>query len=402
MKYVTYQANDHDCGFVALKMLLATLSKNKSYLYLPKDGKIRNFSFTDLIKIGKEHGLVLKAYEDEDKDVGFVTKSPALLLLNDNKTYNNHLVMVWKLRRGKVYFNDPSVGEVVMKEEEFLDLFTGKYLQVDSCQIEPYQAKEFKVTRYTQTIPILLINILSIVFLLTGLFFVKKDEYVFIPLIFLALFSISELVENWYYINLLKQFDIAYLEDYMHFSKDRVNDYKEYSKFKLLSFSKSRNIYTSITISVSILIVLIINDTVNVFPILLLMTLACIDFLITRKTFNKERISQEENSIMFRTKADDLSQNLLAFNERTNKIAFNLSFKKCLITFLTLFMAFLMMIINHLVSSNYIIFNFAAYYFLYEQFGRILDYEPQRLEYLKAKERFVEVIALSKGKQNVL
>ena len=39
MTYFTYQGNDHDCGFACLKMLLATLNKNKSYLYLDKEGK---------------------------------------------------------------------------------------------------------------------------------------------------------------------------------------------------------------------------------------------------------------------------------------------------------------------------------------------------------------------------
>ena len=402
MNYVTYQANDHDCGFVALKMLLAALSKNKSYLYLPKEGKTKNYSFNDLIKIAESYGVVLKAYQDEDKDLSFLQRNPALLLLDDEKTYNNHLVMVRRLKRHKVYFNDPIVGEVVMKEEEFLEKFSGKYLQVETNAIKPFQAKEVNVTHNTQLIPILLFNFLSMVFLLTGLYFVKTDEYVFIPLVFIALFSICELVENWYYINLLKQFDITYLNDYMLYSKDRVKDYKEYTDFKILTFNKARNISSACCMAVSIIVVLLINDKMNCFPILLFLALAVLDYIFTKTMFNKQKIAQEESSLLLRTKSEDLGDGLLRLNAETNKMSFNLSSKRCLIIFLTIFIAFAMMLINHLVSANYLLFNFATYYVMYEQFGRILSYNEHQTNFLKAKERFLEVITLSKGKQDVI
>ena len=403
MNYLTYQANDHDCGFVSLKMLLATLSKNKSYLYLEKGEKKKGHTFADLIKIADEHGLTLKAYSDEeDKDLSFLLRGPALLLLDDHLTYNNHLVMVRRLKHGKVYFNDPNVGEVVMKEEEFLEKFTGKFLQVESCQIKPFQAKETKLVGFSNLIPSIIFQILSMVFLLVGLYFVQKDEYVFIPLVFLILFAISELVENWYFIKLLKHFDDEYLTDYMTYSKDRVNDYKKYVETKNLSFSKSRTLYTSCSFAISAVIILLLNDAMNCFPILLLLVLSIIDYIITSKLINQEKLANEESSILLKSKQEDLGDGLLTFNAKTNKIGFDLSAKRCLITFLMIFLAVVMMLINKIVSTNYIIFNFGAYYVLYEQFSRIISYENKQISYRKMKERFLEVISISKEKQSVL
>ena len=130
--------------------------------------------------------------------------------------------------------------------------------------------------------------------------------------------------------------------------------------------------------------------------------MAILDFLFTKTTSSKESIAQEETSTLLNSKSEDLGIHLLSINERTGKLAFNLSAKKCLYTFIALFVAFLMMLINHLVSTNYLIFNFAAYFVMYDQFSRIIGYNDSQLNYLKAKERFVETIAISKGKQNVL
>ena len=403
MRYIQYQANNNDCGFVSLKMLLASVSKNKSYLYLKKGSKKANFTFRDLIKIASEHGLTLKAYKDEEKDLSFLVKYPGLLLLNDGLTYNNHLVMVFRLRHGKVYFNDPNVGEVAMREDEFLDKYTGHCLLIDSYDRHDFSMKAPNLVTFSSLIPTFFLQFLSIVFLLVGLSFVRKDEYVFIPLIFITLFSLAELVENWYYIKLLKHFDDTYLVDYMRYSKDRVNDYKEYTSMKLLAYSKNRNIFSSSAFAIATAIVLLINDAMNCFPILLIVCIAVIDYIVSTKIMDKENIAREESLIMNKkTPLNDLGDYLLILNHKTNKIGLNLSFKRCIITFVLLVVAVAMMLINHYVSTNYIIFTFAAYYFFYDQLVKIINAENTHVSYLKAKERFLEIITISKEKEFVV
>ena len=61
MKYFIYQGNDHDCGFAALKMFLATLAKDKSYLYIPKPSKREYYNLNDLVDLSKTYNLNLEA-----------------------------------------------------------------------------------------------------------------------------------------------------------------------------------------------------------------------------------------------------------------------------------------------------------------------------------------------------
>ena len=57
MKYFIYQGNDHDCAFAALKILLANLAKDKSFLYLPKPARREYYDLLDVVKLGRAYGI---------------------------------------------------------------------------------------------------------------------------------------------------------------------------------------------------------------------------------------------------------------------------------------------------------------------------------------------------------
>ena len=61
MKYFIYQGNDHDCAFAALKMLLAILAKDKSYLYIPKPTKRAYYDLYEIAQLSKSYGVELEA-----------------------------------------------------------------------------------------------------------------------------------------------------------------------------------------------------------------------------------------------------------------------------------------------------------------------------------------------------
>ena len=402
MNYVTYQANESDCGFVALKMLLATLNKNKSYLYLRKEKKLKGFSFSDLISIAGRYGVKLKAYKDEDRDLDFIFNKPALVLLDDSLAYNNHLVFLRKMRKGKVYFNDPSVGEVVMKEEEFKNCYSGKCLLVDSFDKRPFKEKEPQLVTLKEFLPSIMFQVLSTISILMGLYFIKSDSFVFIPFIFIIVFTISELFENWYYIRLLKAFDNNYLCNYMLLSKDHEKDFREFSEMKSLTFSKARNIITACCISFSIIFVLLFNDPTNTFVVLLILCLAAIDYFISLRLTKANKIAQDEKVVLTKTFGLELGENLLTLNTKTNKIAFNISFKKCITNCILLLLSFVMMLISKVTSTSFLLFSFASYYVLFEQAGRIMNYDSVNEAYLKKKCRFMETIEISKERENMI
>lgn len=392
MNYISYQGNDHDCGFVALKMLLANLAKNKSYLYLDKPTKRENYTFDDLISIANDHGLSLKAYQDEDKDLSFIDNAPGLVNLNDNKTYNNHLVYVYKVKRNKVYYNDPCLGACVINVDKFSELWDGKYLEVERNNIRPFKAKPNKIMPLSKRIPSFLLQTLSMVSLVVGFFYVKEDEHIILPLIFIIAFSVLELVENWYIIKNIKYFDDNYLRRFMEGSKlNRLESYKEYLNFKKLYFAPPRNITISVLLIAIIVTVLILNNPINVYAILFFLLVSVLDQLFTKKDNSDQELTMNENAIMS-SDEEDYIDNLLLLSSKANKRAFNFSLKKCLYIFLLLIASVLLMVCSNLVSTNFIIFTFGIYYVLFDQMNKIISFDDLKNEYLKAKARFVEKI----------
>ena len=396
MLYICYQGNDHDCGFASLKMLLANLGKNKSYLYLDKPLKKENYTYEDIINIADEHGLTLKGYLDQDKDLSFVNSAPGLVNLNDEKAYNNHLVYVYKLTKKKVYYVDPLIGACVLSKDKFAELWDGSYLEVEKNNIHPYEARPVKIMPLSRSLPSLILHTLSMASLVVGFFFVKEDELIILPLIFIIAFSIFELVENWYIIKNIKYFDDNYLRRFMEGSKQsRKEAYVAYLDFKTRYFNTPRNGLVYILLIAIIVTVLILNNPINAFAILFFLLVAIVDQIFTKKDKSDQELSIIENSIINNDKDEDYIDNLLLLSDRANKKGFNFSVKRCLYTFLLLVVSVLLMMASHVVSTNFIIFTFGIYFVLFEQMRKAVGYDDEQVNYLKAKARFVENISIS-------
>ena len=101
MKYFIYQGNDHDCGFAALKMYLATLAKDKSYLYIPKPKKREHYNLDDLAEISLSYGVELEVCGCS-KDYYESLDEPALTLIDEN-----HVVMIKRVRKKSITLYDP-------------------------------------------------------------------------------------------------------------------------------------------------------------------------------------------------------------------------------------------------------------------------------------------------------
>ena len=70
--------------------------------------------------------------------------------------------------------------------------------------------------------------------------------------------------------------------------------------------------------------------------------------------------------------------------------------RKTLMMFVNLSLAVLLMIINHLVSVNYVIFHFFLFNYFYENLAALANYENTNDEFQKVKARFDDVINLNK------
>ena len=390
MSYFTYQGNDHDCGFASLKMLLATLNKNKSYLYLDKEVKRDDYSFLDLIEIGKEHGVLLKPYRyriDEENSL----KAPFLALVNEN-----HLVFVKSFKRGVYEIYDPAKGIYKMKYGEFSKIWTGMTLEVYEYNEVPFKKKRTMIMPVKFTLVSIVISLVSLMSILVGFFFVKDDSYFFIPVIFLAVFAIAELVDNWYLIKEINIFDKKYIPIFFAVKKKDVKaQYRDYLKFKTDYFGFARKFYGACMMSIVILVVLIINDPINSIACLSLILLVVLEKMLFKRKDDeakKELDKNEDMLIDFHNK--NLVDDLLLINQNANSIAMNMSTRKCINTFIIVILSFTLIIVSGNISVNFIIFHFGAFYIFFNNIDVIVTMGEKKKEYDIAKTRFIDTCNL--------
>ena len=105
-----------DCGPASLKIISKHYGKNFSMKYLRDKCNItrEGVSLKDLSRVSEDLGLrtlpLKMAYED------LLKKIPLPCILHWN---HNHFVVLYKIKKNKVYISDPQIGLVSYKKEEF-------------------------------------------------------------------------------------------------------------------------------------------------------------------------------------------------------------------------------------------------------------------------------------------
>lgn len=371
MSYVCYQGNNSDCGFAALKILLANKSHNKAYLNLKKpNGKKKGYSFYELMYIAKQYGFILSAYEMPREDVKELAKM-SLALINDN-----HVVYIKRVGKRKIYYFDPARGNCACSFAEFSKLWTGKVLEC--VNFKERKQLEIKKERFLPIwMDIVHYLIIGVVFtsLLTGFYLIYDDSNVIITTLFLLLFAFAELVENWYIIKELKLFDSKYLNTFFSRKNNQNSDkYKFYCEYKSKYFIVSKLLLSSLVLITAFSVLLCINDYRNVFVFLILLLVKLLDnqLFSRRDKADVEEISQIEDSAF--SNSVSMVASLSRANNLASKMGLRKSLRKVAYLFICLCFAIAMMITNELVSTNFVIFHFGIYYFMSEAFDHIIDY----------------------------
>lgn len=386
MSYFCYQGNNSDCGFASLKMMMASFAHNRSYLYIKKPpNKNKNFTFLDLRHIASKYEFDIAAYFISDKDLSNL-ELPFLAKLN-----TNHLVLVNKIKKDTVVIYDPGYGIKKMKISEFKDKWTGECLErLENSVPKKIQIKKpllmSKKNQYFQSIFLCVIAAI----LLVGFYFIKEDSNFLLVIGLLALFVICELVENWYLIKNINIFDSRYIPLYFNNPEERdYEHYKNYIDFKKNYFKSKKSILASFLIAIVLCVLLSINDLKNllVFAILIIAKL-------TDKLAFKEKQQDKENEIgEIEKKAFDEKDcaitNLLKANSLASAFGLFVSARKTVFLFLIAVISILMMVFNHLVSTNYVIFHFGAYFVISGSFDSMIDYF---FTYSKSKKDYAKFI----------
>ena len=386
MKYFIYQGNDHDCGFAALKMYLATIAKDKSYLYIPKPNKREHYNLEDLSKIAKKYNVELEVCGCS-KDYFDSLDTPSLTLIDDN-----HVVMVKKRNTHSIVLYDPGRGVVRMRKEEFLRRWRNVILSTDY----PEMIKKIKKNRQ-HLLPLkleLITNIVSLVSsvsLIVCFYLLNKSSNFLFSFIFLFLFVAGQIAERTLLYKQVYTFDLTYIPRYFNIKQNCSKEkYYEYTNYKRQFFVNNRQLISAVLIGFMITFLLCFNDFRNVFALLALILIKILEIILFSRNEQdtKNYIAElESRSFNEMIGAKDLA--LQANVKADGHILYN-SMKDIFYIFASFSFAVVMMFLTNNSGCNYVIFHFVMYFTGFNSYSRIIDGLSLRKDTLKMERRFFD------------
>lgn len=376
MNYFIFQGNEHDCGFTSLKMLMAHLTKDKSYLYVKKIRRKEVFTVDDICKEAGMHGLKLSSYSCDD-DYFAKMKTPSLTLIR-----NNHVVMVKKVTPKKITYLDPEVGVVKTKKDDFLAIWCKIIIEVESTEC---MAGIGKIKRSILPTRLKILEsisaVISSVILIGTFYLLNNEENAVFSLLFLLLFLVSQIVENIIINKEINFFDNEYITPYFSRRSNQTKlRYIEFIGFKQNFFANSRSLLSSVLVAFMITFLLCLNDFRNVFALIALILVKILELTLFSKSFEEKRYRiarYEKKCFESKELCPDYAYkaNILA-----NQTVTSNNLKQIIYIAIAFAFALGMMFLTGASGCNYVIFHFGLYYVGFTSYSQIITGLSNRKE----------------------
>lgn len=382
--YIIKQTNNKDCGFTCLKMLLATLNKDKNYLFLPNYQTEKGYSYNDLIKIGKEYHLTMCGYKVTDKsEIINNNRYPliATLLIEEEK----HAVIVTNATNKYVYLINPSSGKVKMRLDEFIALWDSNILLIENHEKCPCPHKPLEVVSTKRKILMSLLQLLSGVCFILASYFISEGAYFFVPIILVSVYALLEISLRYSMMKTLKQIDDNLLSTEVQIVRSNRHFYTSFLDVKKYAMLFPMNLIYHLLLAGFIIVLLLINSLYNMFLFIPVIGLALFKVIVINPSLEKKtaKINQLENEV------DYVKKDLAKFKI---KEAQNISYKYYLTSSLYSIVSLLIVILScvlvmtmqGVVSLTFILCYSCLTYFLTKSLTSLFNYEEDKQTYYSA------------------
>nr|MCR5185484.1 hypothetical protein [Bacilli bacterium] len=382
MKYFIPQITGLDCGYACLKMVIAIKYDNPDALYLKEDESHQDYSFKELGDMALEYGITFDGAKFDIKEDVAGVALPAIALIEKREKYY-HYVVITKMKNNYVTILDPEEGEMKMKVVDFLAIWTGKILFIKEFvkkDITFYNPlKEEKKNDVLSTV----LQIFSAVFLMAGIFFINS-KMIYLPIIFLGLFVIFEILFRFHLIKKMQRFDWDIQR------KIKVDDHKyheffqRYEAYKREAHSSKMNLVFTIMVIIFMTFLLLINHLVNFLLVMVPFILAVVSVKFINPYLRRKEadISFVEAGFDNAEKSDDFLDDLDDVHYQSYQIARHDLIKRYVFVSLLLITSFVALIYSKTMLLPYLIFNLAISHMLYERFTDLLLASDSRFDYL--------------------
>ncbi len=395
-KYFIYQCRENDCGFTALKMLLAKLSNNKAYLYL-RNEKDDKYSFLELKTIAKNYGVIIEGFNYIDKNTIFDEHVPFIANIN-LLNHSKHSVLVNKIGKHVVEIYDPDIGIYKLTKRKFLKIFDGNVLLVEDKNIiimnYKHTARSFYKVGHLLTLTI--IKVFTAILPFCAMFFITNEFNFILPVILMTIYVIFEIMSQKYIAHFIKKtsskFSSAIYSENIDIRKKKMMDLTTVNTGIVAIISSI--CYCSITILI-ISYLLIINEFLTIGIILIICLISCFNCFFINPILDKTKnsIKVVENAL-FSPEIDKMKFiNLYGdLNKKITRFVSKLHIIQGLITITIFLLSLLLGGISSNFTLNYVVFFFLLFIFLYQNLNKFFMIKNDIKTHQRAKSRLNDVL----------
>lgn len=369
MSYYIKQIKKNDCGYTSIKMYLASLSKNKDFLFM-QDSKIENLSILELIELLNKYNVEAKAYKNVSKKIIKKIREEFLLINKNENSY--HCVMVKKVIFNNLLIYDPEKRIYWMKMKDIINEESIVIFRINKkTKINNYSNGLNKLFSYKiYNLFIVITTFLALFSLIFGLYLMNNNMIVQ-TLILLTLYVLLTLLSQ-FLTNKLNKIKINKINKYLLKTHDKIG--KNLIESNLNYVLKSTNLISTFLINIVSFIFLITLIVLNNYKNLLFIFLMIVYFIISRQILNKkitktkERLNKLENNL---NNCDHIKYDMVnvQISSESNKLFKLLSINKYLDIFYSLIISLSICYFSETLNFISLVF----YYILFSTIIKLLD-----------------------------
>ena len=388
MKYFIPQIDQTDCGFACLKMLIAHLYEDENALFIKQDENHGPYTMLQIKEKGEKYGISLTGIEVTDKKSIKNLPFPFIAVLKKkNDLY--HYVLVTKVKWGTIYYSDPDDGESSASYKAFFSLWVGNALIVDDFERQEIEFQGDLTKPNRKNFLTIIFQVISALCLCTGIYFIDEKTKIYIPLLFLVLALISEIILRVLLVKQMEKMDDDFMTGLNADRKKLYQVYTRYEDYKKKSISSKMNVVFTFLVILFMSFITLMNNIYNAFVVLVPLFIAIIDvkFVDSGLKEKDELICLDEREINGLKNIDVFKKQMEKIHLRGYKVAKLMLVKKYVYAGLIAVIALLTTVFNETFSLSYVIFYFAIGYMLLEQYTNFMKYPEMEKEMLKSKVR---------------
>ena len=393
--YYIPQVSKSGCGFACLKMLLASAHKDERYLYLKEDEKHGPYSFQELVTMAQHYDVTLVGVKYEDKgDLRHLTRFPLIISVKGEND-SLHAVLISKRRGGRVKIYDPGKGVYWEKISRLIKVWDATALAINKVQERPFTSRVIDVSDTKGEIVSYVVQALAALFIALATFFVKPNGSFVLPLVFVTLSVISEIVLRMLLLKRMQKCD-RYLRRFLPYvdRRDYVEFYRRSQYYKGSALTTGLNFIFYLLVVILIITISIINSTTFVVSIGAALLAALIDvffFIPFKKSINRE-LEEQERELRYVKDEDDMEMKVKNMEVKSYRYAYLEFTSKIVVGAFFLIASFLVSIIDRSLALTNIVFYICVSFLIYQYLVPLFSYDYKVSDNMIAKVRINNLI----------